>query len=93
MLIPIDVRRAPCRHPDFASNAFHGGFIRDDLMRKLVLIAFLFFVRSAIAADIPPVDAPDTMTERVKACVACHGPEDKAGRDAYYPRIAGKPEG
>jgi cytochrome c553 len=93
MLIPIDDRRAPCRHPDFASNAFHGGFIRDDLMRKLVLIAFLFFVRSAIAADIPPVDAPDTMAERVKACVACHGPEDKEGRDAYYPRIAGKPEG
>ena len=62
-------------------------------MRKLVLIAFLFFVRSAIAADIPPVDAPDTMAERVKACVACHGPEDKEGRDAYYPRIAGKPEG
>ncbi len=54
-------------------------------MRKLVLIAFLFFVRSAIAADIPPVDAPDTMAERVKACVACHGPEDKEG--------AGKPEG
>ena len=33
------------------------------------------------------------MAERVKACVICHGPEDKKGRDAYYPRIAGKPEG
>jgi cytochrome c553 len=47
--------------------------------------------------DLPsaviPVDAPDTMAERVKACTICHGPEDKEGRDAYYPRIAGKPEG
>ncbi len=33
------------------------------------------------------------MAERVKACIICHGPEDKEGRDAYYPRIAGKPEG
>lgn len=62
-------------------------------MRKFILIASLFFIRSAIAADIPAVIAPDTMAERVKACVACHGPEDKEGRDAYYPRIAGKPEG
>lgn len=62
-------------------------------MRIFVLIAFLFFIRSAVAADVPPVNAPDTMAERVKACIACHGPEDKEGRDAYYPRIAGKPEG
>ena len=62
-------------------------------MRKFVLIAFLFFFRPAIGADVPQVDAPDTMAERVKACIACHGREDKAGRDAYYPRIAGKPEG
>ncbi|MDQ3186620.1 MAG: cytochrome c4 [Pseudomonadota bacterium] len=33
------------------------------------------------------------MAERVKACVACHGPEDRMGRDGYYPRIAGKPQG
>ncbi|MBA4142440.1 MAG: cytochrome c4 [Nitrosospira sp.] len=33
------------------------------------------------------------MAERMKPCVACHGREDRMGRDAYYPRIAGKPEG
>jgi cytochrome c553 len=64
-----------------------------DLMRRYALIAFLFFSGPSVAVDIPPVDAPDTMAERVKACIACHGPEDKEGRDAYYPRIAGKPEG
>jgi cytochrome c553 len=62
-------------------------------MRRYVLIACLFFAVPTVAADISPVDAPDTMAERVKACTTCHGPEDKAGRDAYYPRIAGKPEG
>ncbi len=40
-----------------------------------------------------PVEVPDTMAERVRACTICHGAEDKAGRDAYYPRIAGKPQG
>ncbi len=59
----------------------------------VLLITCVFFTRTAIAAGIPPVEVPDTMAERVKACVACHGPEDKEGRDTYYPRIAGKPEG
>lgn len=59
----------------------------------ILLIACAFFTQSVIGAVIPPVEVPDTMAERVKACVACHGREDKEGRDAYYPRIAGKPEG
>jgi cytochrome c553 len=46
-----------------------------------------------ISSAVIPVNAPDTLEERVKACTICHGPEDKEGRDAYYPRIAGKPEG
>lgn len=64
----------------------------------IMLITCLFFNLSATATAIPPAKlpgnkVPNTMVERVKACVACHGPEDKEGRDAYYPRIAGKPEG
>src|SRR5690348_12137858 len=60
----------------------------------ILLIAGLLSIRSAIAAGgAPRMEIPDTMAERVKACVICHGPEDKEGRDAYYPRIAGKPEG
>ena len=31
------------------------------------------------------------MTERVRACTACHGEQGKAGPDGYYPRLAGKP--
>lgn len=65
----------------------------EKIMTRLVLVVLSFLVGSATAAGLPPVEAPDTMAERVKACISCHGPEDKAGRDAYYPRIAGKPEG
>lgn len=67
-------------------------------MRRLIIsILFIFSAGSAAAAGLgiaaAPVEVPDTMAERVKACVACHGPEDRVGRDGYYPRIAGKPEG
>jgi cytochrome c553 len=62
-------------------------------MTRFVLIVFLFVAHPTGAAEISMGDAPDTMEERVKPCIVCHGPEDKKGRDAYYPRIAGKPEG
>ena len=35
----------------------------------------------------------DSMAQRTLACAACHGQEGRAGTDAYYPRIAGKPAG
>jgi cytochrome c553 len=74
------------------------------MVKQLILIFFLILAAVPVSIrarenlpDIPsaviPVNAPDTMGERVKACTVCHGPEDKEGRDAYYPRIAGKPEG
>lgn len=33
------------------------------------------------------------MTQRVAACVVCHGKEGRATNGGYYPRIAGKPAG
>jgi len=36
---------------------------------------------------------PDTIAQRVTACIACHGKEGRAGSDGYYPRIADKPAG
>ncbi|WP_329603146.1 c-type cytochrome [Undibacterium baiyunense] len=35
----------------------------------------------------------DSLQQRVKACVACHGQEGRATSDGFYPRIAGKPAG
>ena len=49
-----------------------------------------FFTTFSHAA---PSNPPDTMAERVLACVGCHGKEGRATNDGYYPRIAGKPEG
>lgn len=31
--------------------------------------------------------------ERIAPCTVCHGDQGRSGRDAYYPRIAGKPAG
>jgi cytochrome c553 len=42
---------------------------------------------SAAAAPM----APDTLEQRVAACLACHSVKERG--DAYFPRIAGKPAG
>lgn len=36
---------------------------------------------------------PDTMAQRMQACVACHGKEGRATSAGFFPRIAGKPAG
>jgi cytochrome c553 len=41
----------------------------------------------ALAAAAPP----DTLAQRIAPCLACHQPKER--NDAYFPRIAGKPEG
>ena len=64
-------------------------------MTHFILIGFLFISYGAFATETAPASAsvPNTMAERVKACAICHGDEGKLGRDAYYPRIGGKPVG
>ena len=42
------------------------------------------------AAATAPM-APDTLEQRVAACLACHSVKERG--DAYFPRIAGKPAG
>lgn len=36
---------------------------------------------------------PDTMKERVRACVSCHGENGRGTDNVYFPRLAGKPAG
>jgi len=55
------------------------------------IVPALIALLAPLSAAAAP--APDTVAERVKPCLACHALEGKAGRDAYYPRIAGKPQG
>jgi len=53
------------------------------------------FVLTGIALPAPAASAaevlPDTLEQRVAACIACHAVKEK--QDAYFPRIAGKPAG
>lgn len=62
------------------------------LLLSIALTLVCMMLRASPAAGTAPV-AADSMEERVRPCVACHRPEGLAGRDAYYPRIAGKPAG
>jgi cytochrome c553 len=50
-------------------------------------------VATALPALAAAPRVPETMAERVAACVACHGKEGRATRDGFFPRIAGKPAG
>ncbi len=46
-----------------------------------------------VAAQSANSEFTDSLAQRVKACVACHGAEGRATSDGFYPRIAGKPAG
>lgn len=59
----------------------------------LLLSAWLNVAIGAPATNPATTPVPDTIAQRVAACVACHGKEGRAGSDGYYPRIAGKPAG
>src|SRR3954463_14907080 len=55
---------------------------------------------AAVSASAPvgmkrhgPLAVPDTMEERVVACVQCHSSATEATKDGFSPRIAGKPAG
>lgn len=62
-------------------------------MKHCYLIIPFFISNLVNASGSLSVTVPDTMEERVKACTICHSNKDRVGRDAYYPRIAGKPAG
>lgn len=62
-------------------------------MKFIVFILSVILSGPAMAQQPAPSGIPDTLEQRVKPCTICHGDEDRAGRDAYYPRIAGKPAG
>jgi cytochrome c553 len=44
----------------------------------------------ALAFSAPAGAPPDTLAQRVAPCLACHQPQGR--NDAFFPRIAGKPE-
>jgi cytochrome c553 len=64
-------------------------------MKKIIYIVALLTSSVGMLASTNATAqiVPDTLAQRVKACVACHGQEGRATTDGFYPRIAGKPEG
>jgi cytochrome c553 len=67
---------------------------RQPVVRFVLAVPMALVAVAAIAAaPVQPGALPDTLTQRVIACTACHGKEGRAGSDGYYPRIAGKPAG
>lgn len=62
------------------------------LVRRLQVAAGLALsLTLAPAAAAPPV--PDTVAQRVLACTACHGREDRERQGSHVPRLSGKPAG
>ena len=67
--------------------------------RTAAVTAVLTAVLACFAAETPaatppaPVVVPDTLAQRLQPCMACHGPDGRASREGYLPRIAGKPAG
>ncbi len=59
------------------------------------LLAFVATALLALATLQPASAAAldDSLAQRMKACVACHGQEGRATNQGYFPRIAGKPAG
>ena len=72
----------PSKHPTDVPN------LPALLLPALLLSALLLPAPAWSAPAAPP---PDTLAQRVAPCLACHQPRGR--NDAFFPRIAGKPEG
>ena len=58
------------------------------LLPRILSFSAVLVATSALAA---PASLPDTVEQRVAACIACHKANEQG--DAFFPRIAGKPAG
>jgi cytochrome c553 len=62
---------------------------------RLIALGLLLVLQgmAGAATPAPPATAPDTIEQRVAACIACHGREGATTNAGYFPRLAGKPAG
>ena len=60
-------------------------------MRSVFIVFALLLVSHGVHAQAPLTH--DAMTERLGACISCHGKEGRTINAEYLPRIAGKPAG
>jgi cytochrome c553 len=62
-------------------------------LRIRLAIAGLLLAVQGMAGAATPATVPDTIEQRVAACIACHGREGATTNAGYFPRLAGKPAG
>jgi cytochrome c553 len=64
------------------------------LFNTVFFLALVVFNHHCIAqSKLDPLSAQaDTMAKRMQACTTCHGAQGITANQAYFPRIAGKPE-
>ncbi|WP_076997313.1 c-type cytochrome [Variovorax sp. KK3] len=62
------------------------------ILRRALSAAAFGLCALAHAASPAPGQVPDTIEQRVAACIACHGRERSSANAGYFPRLAGKPE-
>jgi cytochrome c553 len=58
---------------------------------QIVFILALILISQPSIAQTPSKIVANSMAERSKTCVQCHGKEGRATNDGFFPRIAGKP--
>lgn len=64
------------------------------IRNRLFAITIAAMLATATAhAQSQPALSHEAMTERVQACISCHGKEGRTINEEYLPRIAGKPAG
>ena len=60
-------------------------------MRCVFIVFALLIASRSVHAQAPLTH--EAMTERLSACISCHGKEGRTINAEYLPRIAGKPAG
>lgn len=60
----------------------------------LMIVFLALLCRPGAAQNVAsPQRPPDTIEERLRACVSCHGQHGRGASNVYFPRLAGKPAG
>lgn len=63
------------------------------LLSMAALSSSASIAQSVTSAPTTTPLPPDTMKERVRGCVSCHGENGRGTNSVYFPRLAGKPAG
>ncbi|MNX37662.1 Cytochrome c4 precursor [compost metagenome] len=63
------------------------------VLHRAALALALLWPLAPIAAQAATTTVPDTIEQRVAACIACHGREGATTNAGFFPRLAGKPAG